>query len=219
MDIIGNKILITDGTSEEGAILTKAFLSRKNEVIISSNDEEKLKKIQDENPEIEIVVADITKKEGRDKLFSYIKENHPNLTMLINNSSMQSSYDFLGQDDIDALIDEELDKNFISSVKITKTFLPLFENRDDCAILNITSTDKNDNIIYKASKSALHGFSVALREKLKDKNIKVFEVISPDKITDKFSDKIITALARDMFEIKDTKNSIKELTKKILPKL
>ncbi|MBW2609315.1 MAG: SDR family NAD(P)-dependent oxidoreductase [Deltaproteobacteria bacterium] len=78
---------------------------------------------------------------------------------------------------------KEIDINFRANVRLTKLFLPILMEAHEAAIINVSSflgiVPKKDSPGYCASKAAIHAFSKALRYRLEDSPVKVFEIIPP----------------------------------------
>lgn len=183
MNINGNTVLITGGATGIGYALAEAFLKAGNDVIICGRRKEKLLEAQRKLPELHIKVCDITIDSARRDLFEWIKKNFSNLNILINNAGIQREID-LKKGEQDLLQGEsEIEINFKAPVYLTALFIPLLMEKENAAIINITTRLATDPIatmpLYCATKGAIHIFSVTLREQLADTSVKVFEAIAP----------------------------------------
>lgn len=73
--------------------------------------------------------------------------------------------------------------NFLAPVLLCRAFLPHLLQREEAAIINVTSglalVPKQTAAMYCASKAALHSFSKTLRWQLEGTRVKVFEVLPP----------------------------------------
>lgn len=102
---------------------------------------------------------------------------------MINNAGIQREID-LKKGEQDLLQGEsEIEINFKAPVYLTALFIPLLMEKENAAIINITTRLATDPIatmpLYCATKGAIHIFSVTLREQLADTSVKVFEAIAP----------------------------------------
>lgn len=183
MKTTGNTILITGGGTGIGLAMTEAFVGAGNNVIICGRREQKLQEAKELLPDIHIKQCDVSKSEERDALYNWIKDNFNNLNILINNAGIQRMIN-LTQGNAELLDGEdEIDINFKAPVQLSALFVPLLAERDEAAIINISSGLGFVPIafmpVYCATKAALHSFTVSLRHQLRNSSIKVFEVIPP----------------------------------------
>jgi len=182
MDLTGNTILITGGTSGIGLGFAEAFLESNNQVIICGRREDRLNQIKEKHPEIITRVSDLSKNDERENLFQWVTQNYPELNILINNAGIQLKADLTQPIDMQRL-ESETDINFYAPVHLSSLFASHLSDQSNAAIINISSglafTPLSDMPIYCATKAALHSFTLSLRHQLRDRNIKVFEIIPP----------------------------------------
>lgn len=183
MNLSGQKILITGGTSGIGLEFTRELAKRSNKIVICGRDLNKLKAIQEEIPSIDYFQCDLTNDEEQQKLVEFIHTHHSNLNILINNAGIQRNYSFTQLDSHIDLIDEEMNTNATSQMKLIDRMLPLLLQQREAAIVNITSllavVPKQSAPVYCASKAAFRMFTQALRYQLENSPVKVFEVVPP----------------------------------------
>ncbi|MGS2738477.1 SDR family NAD(P)-dependent oxidoreductase [Sinomicrobium sp. M5D2P17] len=114
---------------------------------------------------------------------------HPGLNILINNAGSAFVYD-VSEGVSYPNAKSEIETNYLSVIHITDQLLPVLQQQESAAIVNVTSIAAFRPMAilptYAASKAALHFYTDALRQKLKDNksNIKVFEVMPPIVNTD-----------------------------------
>ena len=94
MDISGNSILITGGSTGIGYAFAEAFLEAGNEVIICGRKEEKLAEAKRNHPELHIKVCNVAEEADRKSLIEWIKASFSRLNILINNAGIQRDIDF-----------------------------------------------------------------------------------------------------------------------------
>ncbi len=180
----GNKILVTGGATGIGLGLTKAFLKENNTVIICGRRESVLKDVQAKYPSVIIKKADLSLAGERERLFSWISAEHPDLNVLVNNAGIQQWMSVTDKE-FYKRAKEEITINIEAPVHLTSLFLAL-ETPD--TVINITSGLAFAPIIkvpvYCASKAFLHSFTISLRHLLKGGKTQVIEIIPPALNTD-----------------------------------
>lgn len=183
MDLTGKKILITGGGSGIGLEFARELTNCSNKVIICGRDLNKLKTTQKELPQIDYFQCDITNDEDQKALVEFIRTQHSDLNILINNAGIQKIYSFTESDSHIDLIDEEMNTNVTSQMKLIDRMLPVLLQQREAAIVNVTSLlagiPKQSAPVYCASKAAFRMFTQALRYQLEDSPVKVFEVVPP----------------------------------------
>jgi uncharacterized oxidoreductase len=182
MNISGNTILITGGTSGIGLAFAEEFLKEGNKVIITGRREDKLNEIKDHLPEIVIKVSDVADAAQRIELAKWVNQNHPEINILINNAGIQLITDFTEEIDL-SRIQAEIETNFIAPVHLSSLFISQLTGKENAAIINITSGLAFVPIaamaIYCATKAAMHSLTLSLRFQLKETGIQVFEIAPP----------------------------------------
>lgn len=183
MKLNDNTVLITGGTSGIGLALAKRFYEAGNKVIIVSRNRDRLKKIQQELPGIDILSGDIANQSTIDELVVFIEQKHPHLNILVNNAAIQYNYELIQETNLVNKIDYEIAVNLTASIKLSGLLLPTLIKNKNAAIVNISSglaiTPKRSAAVYCATKAAIHSFTKSLRYQLESTNINVFEVLPP----------------------------------------
>src|ERR1700744_692421 len=90
MNLSNNKILITGGATGIGLGLTERFIKEGNTVIICGRRESALKEAAEKFPSVITRVCDISAEAERTELFNWVKENHGDLNVLLNNAGIQN---------------------------------------------------------------------------------------------------------------------------------
>jgi uncharacterized oxidoreductase len=178
-----NTVLITGGGTGIGFCIAEEFVKSGNEVIICGRREEKLKEAKEKLPQIITKICDISNAKDREELFNWVTSNFKGVNVLVNNAGVQRMIDFKKGIDKLARHENEVDINFTSTIQLSAYFIPLFMQRKESAIINISSGLAFIPLammpVYCATKAAVHSFSVSLRHQLKNTPVKVFEVIPP----------------------------------------
>jgi len=184
MKLTNNTILITGGATGIGLGLTERFIHLGNKVIVCGRRKEVLAETKLRFPSIVTKEIDLAIESQRVELFEWIRENHGELNVLINNAGIQqhlsvSDENFFGK------AKQELVINIEAPIHLTSLFLKL-EKLD--TIMNVTSglsfIPMVKAPVYSATKSFLHSFTLSLGKLLKARNIEVIEIIPPGLNTD-----------------------------------
>jgi len=182
MQLSGNTVLITGGTSGIGLAFAEKFLQAGSKVIITGRREERLKKIQEDYPAMVVTTSDVADEKQREALAQWIIENHPETNILINNAGVQLLTDLKKPVDL-ARVRQETETNFIAPVHLTSLFTQHLARKQNAAIVNISSGLAFVPIafmpVYCATKAAIHSLTLSLRHQLRNTGIKVFEIIPP----------------------------------------
>lgn len=179
----GNTILITGGATGIGFALAEAFVKAGNEVLICGRREAKLKEAREKLPQIQTRQCDLSKKEDRESFCDWVRDNHKDLNILVNNAGIQRAINlrrgtaelFGGEDEVQI--------NFAAPIHVSAYFAPLLLKKKESAIINVSSGLGFVPIaampVYCATKAGVHTFTVSLRHQLKDTSVKVFEIVPP----------------------------------------
>ena len=182
MKISNHTILITGGTSGIGLELVKKFYSQNSLVVVSKSDSN-LKELKSKYPKIQILKCDLSDINQVKDLIKTCNKDFPKINILVNNAGIELNYDFENSIEVFDKILEEINVNFTSPILLTAGLISLLKKNNESAIINVSSGliygHKKNAVIYTATKSAIHGATISLREQLKDSSIKVFELIPP----------------------------------------
>jgi uncharacterized oxidoreductase len=183
MKLSNNTILITGGSSGIGLELSRILLGQKNTVIICGRSKTKLQKTKEQLPEIITFQCDISESSQCKNLSDWIKNNFPDLNVLINNAAMVHKTDFTEVPDSINQATLETETNFLGPVRLTKHLLPTLKQNPNPAVINITTglifAPRKAYPFYTATKAALHTFTLVLRLQLKNMGIKIIEAQFP----------------------------------------
>ncbi len=230
MKTTGNTILITGGTSGIGRGFAEEFMKRGNTVIICGRREDRLLEMTEQFPGIITTICDVSIVEEREALYQWVIESYPDLNILINNAGIQLVADMTKEVDLDR-INQEIEINLIAPIHLSSLFAERFKDKDESAIMNISSGLAFVPIafmpVYCATKAAIHSITMSLRHQLKETSVKVFEIIPPSVDTElgherrkdktqthggmpikEFIDESMEAIENDLFEaaVSDAKN-------------
>ena len=184
MKLANNKILITGGASGIGLGLTERFIQENNTVIICGRREALLKEVADKFPSAITKVCDLSIEADRIELYNWVKENHSDLNVLVNNAGIQN-WMSISDSDFYQKANEEITTNVLAPIHLTTLFTNL-KSLD--TIINVTSAlafiPLSKVPVYCATKAFSRSFTLSLRHMLKSTNIEVIEMIPPALNTD-----------------------------------
>jgi uncharacterized oxidoreductase len=183
MKISGNTVLITGGATGIGYAMAEAFLEAGNEVIICGRRKERLLEAQKKHPDLHIKVCDVADGADRKALVKWATANFKKLNILVNNAGVQRDIDLTKGIDEFMAGESEIKINLEAPIVLSGLFIPYLTGKKEAAIINVSSglgfVPAARMPVYSATKAGLHAFSLALRHQLKNKGIKVFEVVPP----------------------------------------
>lgn len=184
MKLTNNTILITGGGSGIGLGLVERFLAEGNTIIICGRREEALQEAKSRFPEIHTKTCDLTSETDRIALFEWLKAEHPDLNVLVNNAGIQNWMNPNGADFYEKA-NTEIITNCIAPVHLCDLFLNMPTPE---TIINVTSglafVQLTKVPVYCATKAFFHSYTLSLRHLLKNRNIEVIEMIPPALNTD-----------------------------------
>lgn len=184
MNLSGNKILITGGASGIGLGLTERFVQEGNTVIICARRSDVMQQVTDRLPGVITKVCDVSVESEKTELYSWIKQEHPDLNVLVNNAGIQNWMNVTDPD-----FYQKMKTEIITNIEGPLHLASLFINLPSLtSIMNVTSglafVPFSKVPVYSATKAFLRSFTLSLRHQLRSKNIEVIEIIPPVLNTD-----------------------------------
>ena len=234
MQLTGQLILITGATSGIGKALLRKFLTLNNQVIAVGRNPVKLRELASSDSRIIPFACDVSQNRDLERLSDFVKQNHRDTNILINNAGIQFNYHFEVEEDTLDKIEYEVAVNLLAPLKLITLLLSVLQNNVNPAIVNISSglaiVPKSQAPVYCGTKAGIHIFTRSLRFQL-DK-IKVFEIIPPvvdtamtaDRKGDKISanqlvEEFIKAFENDRYEVNIGKVKLLRIIHRISPAL
>jgi len=187
MKMNGNTVLITGGATGIGFSMAKYFHARANTVIICGRREDSLLQAAEKLQGVHTIKCDVANPDDRNSLFQYIRDNFPEINMLINNAGIQRDVDLTkGISDLNNDADE-IRINLEAPIYLSALFTPLLSGKNDAVIVNVSSglafmaehAVAVGMPVYCAAKAGLHTFTMAQRKQLAPLKIRVVEIIPP----------------------------------------
>ncbi len=187
MNIPGNTIFITGGTSGIGLAFAEQYYQAGSKVIICGRRAGRLDEIARKYPGIITYRCDISDAKQRRELAERAINDNPELNILMNNAGVQYATDLLHETDL-AKLEDEVQTNLIAPIHLCSLFTEHLAAKQNAAIMNISSGLAFAPLafmpVYCATKAAIHSFTLSLRHQLKDTSIKVFEIAPPSTDTE-----------------------------------
>jgi uncharacterized oxidoreductase len=183
MNLSGNTILITGGSSGIGFEMAKEFLKAKNKVIITGRNMERLEKAKQKLGDVTIFQSDVSNSDSVKELYEKVSKEFPDLNVLVNNAGVMFTINLQDHNLSAHELTKELDINVKGTIWMNDTFLPLLKNNKNAATVTVSSglafVPLPISPVYCATKAALHSYTLSLRAQLKNTNVKVFELAPP----------------------------------------
>jgi uncharacterized oxidoreductase len=178
----GNTILITGGSAGIGFELAKQFSQLGNKVLITGRNADKLKEAARKLENVIPISGDVNDSDSTDQLVARIKDEHPELNIVINNAGYADVYELDSNAGAVTKASREMQTNYLSIVALTEKLLPTLLNKDHSAVVNVTSIvayyPQKSLPTYTASKAALKAYTDVLRDTFEGR-LNVFELIPP----------------------------------------
>lgn len=182
MNITGNTILITGGTSGIGLAFAERFFAEGNTVIICGRRADRLAEIAAKNKGMITRQCDIAVASQRAALRDWVLAHYPTLNVLVNNAGVQFAADLTQETDMSKVY-SEVETNLMAPIHLCSLFGAHFGALPQASIINISSglafTPLAFMPVYCATKAAIHSFTMSLRWQWRNTGVSVYEVAPP----------------------------------------
>jgi uncharacterized oxidoreductase len=183
MQITGNTILITGGTSGIGRALAEAFQKLGNKVIVAGRRQAFLDEVTAANPGMESASLDVQDIDSLPGFAADIAQQFPTLNVLINNAGIMKPEDLNDPNADFENVEATIETNLIAPLRLTAALLPHFKKQSRSAIINVTSglafVPLAMTPTYCATKAAIHSWTQSLRYQLRKTSVQVMELVPP----------------------------------------
>ncbi|MET7419722.1 SDR family NAD(P)-dependent oxidoreductase [Dactylosporangium sp. NPDC005555] len=172
MNVSDRTILITGATRGIGRELTRQAVALGARVVAVGRDRDALAAMRSDR--VAVWPADLADPDAVAALADQVTEQHPDLSVLVNNAAVQTLTDFLAEDprDLRPVLRREVAVNLDAVVALSTGLLPHLRRRPSAAIVNITTglalAPKRSAPVYCATKAAVRAFTRALRYQCQD---------------------------------------------------
>jgi uncharacterized oxidoreductase len=184
MQMQGNTIFITGGTSGIGRGLAEAFHQRDNQVIITGRREDKLKEICKQHSGMKYFVLDVTDPGVIRDVARRAIAQFPALNCVFNNAGVQMRLEFApGRTIKEQDLQTEIGTNILGPVRVAAAFLPHLATQPVATLVNVSSglafVPMARFPVYCATKAAIHSWTLSMRQQLRGSSVQVVELIPP----------------------------------------
>lgn len=169
-------VLVTGASRGIGREIAKELAQKGYKVIANYNkSREEAEKLQQENENIEIYKADVSKREEVTKMVQDVIKKYGKIDILINNAGI--SQEKLFTDVTDEDWNTMINNNLYSVFCVTQEVLPNMISRKQGCIINISSiwgmVGASCETIYSVAKAGIDGMTKSLAKELGPSNIRV----------------------------------------------
>jgi uncharacterized oxidoreductase len=182
MNLTGNTIFITGGTSGIGRAFAEAFHKLGNKVIISGRRKGHLAEITKAHPGMQSVELDVANPASIAAVCKKLIADYPKLNAVINNAGIMQIDDPSTVMD-DAQMTSIITTNLMGPIRVTSALIEHLKKQPSACVMTVSSglafTPMSMTAIYCATKAAIHSYSMTMRYRLKNTDVKVVEIVPP----------------------------------------
>ena len=183
MQITGNTILITGGTSGIGRALAEALHKEGNQIIVAGRRKALLDEVTAANPGMQSAVLDVANIDELPFFAAQQTSKHPSLNVLINNAGIMGPEDLNDPTAPFDIVEDIVTTNLLAPLRLTTALLPHLKKQPNAAVMTVSSglafLPLAMTPTYCATKAAIHSWTQSLRYQLRDTKVDVLELIPP----------------------------------------
>ena len=139
MQITGNTILITGGTSGIGRALAEALHKEGNQVIVAGRRKPLLDELTAANPGIKSAALDVGNIDELPLIAAQLASHYPSLNVLINNAGIMKPEDLNDPSAPFDIVDDIVTTNLLAPVRLTTALLPHLKEQPNAAVITVSS--------------------------------------------------------------------------------
>lgn len=186
MNISGNTILVTGGTSGIGRALAEALHEEGNQVIVTGRRRNLLDEVTRKNPGMKAAVLDVQDEAALEQFCRSAPGEFPGLNVLINNAGIMVPENLNGPDL--SVVSSMIGTNLLAPIRLALALLPTLRKQPHATVMNVSSglafVPMAPTPTYCATKAAIHSWTQSLRYQMRGSNVQVMELIPPYVQTD-----------------------------------
>jgi uncharacterized oxidoreductase len=183
MNISGNTILVTGGTSGIGRALAEALHSKGNRVIIAGRRQALLDEVTGRNPGMVGIAVDLSDTVAIAKFAESVKRQFPELNVLVNNAGIAGLEDYTAESIDLTRAYSTIQTNITGVVQLSAALLPTLRAQPKSTLIVTTSglafVPFPPGPVYSATKAFMHNWLDAIRVQLKKTSVEVLELAPP----------------------------------------
>jgi uncharacterized oxidoreductase len=188
MQMSGNTILITGGSSGIGRALAVAFHQLGNQIIVAGRRQALMEEIVAKNPRMHAAVVDVQNLSSLPAFADDIIRHYPDLNVLINNAGIMKPENLSDGPTPEDVADQTITTNLLAPLRLTSLLLPRLKKQSHATIMNVSSglafVPMATTPTYCATKAAIHSWTESLRYQLRNTSVDVLELVPPYVQTD-----------------------------------
>lgn len=183
MDLTGNTILVTGGTSGIGRALAERFHALGNQVIISGRRQALLEEVTARHPGMRGIAVDMDDAAALARFAARVRDEFPRLNVLVNNAGVLRTEDYTADEvDVGGAL-AMVQTNIVSVLQLTAALLPLLRQQPKATLMATSSglafVPRAIWPTYCASKAFIHSWLQSLRFQLRASSVEVLELAPP----------------------------------------
>lgn len=182
MKMSGNTILVTGGSAGIGKSLAEALHALGNKVVITGRRKDALDAITAANPGMVGYVLDMSDAKAIERFAGDTATQHPDLNIVVNNAGIMVAEN-VPEADYLKTAEDTITTNLLGPIRLTAALLPHLKSQADATVMTVSSglafVPKVQTPTYSATKAAIHSYSMAIREQLRQTSVKVVEIAPP----------------------------------------
>ena len=183
MQMSGNTILITGGSSGIGRALAVAFHDLGNQVIVAGRRRALMDEVVAGHPNIHAAVVDVQDLASLSGFVEDIVREYPDVNVLINNAGIMKSEDLNAGLEPDDIAGQTVTTNLLAPMRLTGLLLNQLKKQRHATVMNVSSglafVPMATTPTYCATKAAIHSWTQSLRYQLRNTSVEVLELAPP----------------------------------------
>lgn len=183
MQITGNTILMTGGSSGIGRALALAFHQLGNHVIVTGRRQALMEEIVANNPRMHAAVVDVQNLDSLPAFADDIVRHYPDVNVLINNAGIMKPENLSDGPEQEDVAYQTITTNLLAPLRLISLFLPHLKKQRHSTIMNVSSglafVPMAMTPTYCATKAAIHSWTQSLRYQLRNTHVEVLELVPP----------------------------------------